>query len=127
MTVAHAFIFEDNASNLKVLGEMLGMMDVTYTALQDPAYVENYFDVITRSDVIFIDLEMPNWDGYQVLQWLKAQNIAAPTVAYTVHTSEMNEARRQGFHSFLGKPLHAERFPDQLTRILNREEVWEAK
>ena len=43
---------------------------------------------------------------------------------YTVHVSEIGVARDLGFHSFLGKPLDVDKFPEQLKRILNDEPVW---
>jgi hypothetical protein len=45
-------------------------------------------------------------------------------VAYTVHVSEINTVYQMGFHSFLGKPLDSDLFPDQLARILRGERVW---
>jgi len=37
----------------------------------------------------------------------------------------MNKARASGFDGFLGKPIDPDRFPDQITRILTGESVWE--
>jgi CheY-like chemotaxis protein len=76
--------------------------------------------------VIFLDLEMPGIDGYPMLSYLKNDDRFnnVPVVAYTVHMSEMNVARQKGFHSFLGKPLDADLFPEQLAAILRGEHVW---
>jgi two-component system cell cycle response regulator DivK len=78
-------------------------------------------------DVVFLDLEMPNYDGFNLLTDLKADARLSHVqiIAYTVHTSEIDEARQAGFDGFLGKPLDIKRFPDQLERILNRQPVWE--
>jgi CheY-like chemotaxis protein len=77
-------------------------------------------------DVVFLDLEMPDIDGYAVLEILKSDNRfdTVPIVAHTVHFGEINNAQHVGFHSFLGKPLNIDRFPDQLARILIGEHVW---
>ncbi|HRF97817.1 MAG TPA: response regulator, partial [Aggregatilineales bacterium] len=77
--------------------------------------------------VIFLDLEMPDIDGYQVLQKLKADSrfVGVPIVAYTVHVSEVHVAYENGFDGFLGKPIDSDKFPDQLARILMGEAVWE--
>jgi two-component system cell cycle response regulator DivK len=34
--------------------------------------------------------------------------------------------RGAGFDGFIGKPLSRERFPDQVRRVLNGQEVWDA-
>ena len=48
-----------------------------------------------------------------------------PVVAYTTHTSHLNSVKQAGFNGMLGKPLDSRQFPDQLTRILAGEAVWE--
>ncbi|PJF29257.1 MAG: response regulator, partial [Phototrophicales bacterium] len=76
----------------------------------------------------FLDLEFPNHTGFEIFAKLKALPKLAdiPIVAYTVHNSEIDTARKAGFHSFLGKPLTLSKFPDQLQRILTGIPVWEA-
>jgi CheY-like chemotaxis protein len=126
VTHAHALIIDDDSNNLAVLAEMLSLEDVTYTIVQNPTTVDNVVNQIPKVNVVFLDLEMPNVDGFTVFEKLKShprvQNV--PIVAYTVHVSEINVARQLGFHSFLGKPLDADIFPDQLARILRGEKVW---
>jgi two-component system cell cycle response regulator DivK len=38
---------------------------------------------------------------------------------------EMNRARESGFNGFIGTPLDPDKFPEQIKRILEGEEVWE--
>lgn len=126
MSQPHALIVDDNANNLGVLAEMLSLEGVSYTKVLNPNLLEGVLDKLSQLDVIFLDLEMPDIDGYTILEFFKSderfQHI--PVVAYTVHVSEINTARRLGFHSFLGKPLDADRFPAQLAKILHGERVW---
>ena len=69
---------------------------------------------------------MPNGDYYQLFRNIKADPRLAevPVIAYTVHTSEIEQARQVGFDGFLGKPLSTTEFPDQIQRILRGEQVW---
>jgi len=46
-------------------------------------------------------------------------------IAYTVHVSELDTARRWGFDGFLGKPVDIDRFPEQFECIINGGAVWE--
>jgi two-component system cell cycle response regulator DivK len=124
----HALIIDDDADNVEVLSELLQDENVTCTATQDPRNLETALAQMERVDVIFLDLEMPGIDGYEMLQILKNDlDVSAPVVAYTVHLSEAVAARRMGFDSFLGKPLDGSRFSDQLRRILDGETVWEPR
>jgi CheY-like chemotaxis protein len=120
-----ALIIDDSSSNIKVLVNLLKLESVEAVTLNNPLDLEDTLSGLDKLDVIFLDLEMPELDGYEVLEILHASRFAkVPVVAYTVHVSEMNAMRSKGFHSFLGKPLNAEEFPKQLARILKNEPVW---
>ncbi len=127
MGQVHALIIEDNKRNVQVLESLLARQKVTYTHILDPKLVESSLEGLTQVNVVFLDLEMPDINGYEVIKMLKQNPHFAnvPIVACTVHITEINTASTLGFHSFLSKPLDAERFPGQLARILNGERVWE--
>lgn len=123
----HALIIDDNLKNLSVLARLLSEQDVTSTQITNPRLIDQTLAVAGKIDVVFVDLEMPGLNGYDVLHKLKANDkfIGVPIVAYTVHVSEINQAHRGGFDGFVGKPLDPDRFPDQLARLLRHEQVWE--
>jgi CheY-like chemotaxis protein len=126
MTSPHALIIDDDANNLKVLGRLLSMAGATFTAIQDSTQIVDVLKDLEKLDIIFLDLEMPNINGYEMLPILKEQmGITVPIVACTVHTSEIYTARELGFHSFLGKPLQVDKFSSQLNLILSGEAVWD--
>jgi len=123
--MAQVLVIDDNADNLGILSEMLALEGVEYTAVQNPAKLDDAIGN-KKFNAVFLDLEMPAMNGYELFQKLKAdarfKNV--PIVAYTVHVSEINVVRDMGFHSFLGKPLDADAFPEQLDKILRGERVW---
>jgi two-component system cell cycle response regulator DivK len=125
MTQPHALLIDDNSQNLKVLAQLLSKQGVTSTEVINPTKLQSVLPTLERVDVVFLDLEMPGLDGYSVKDLLKSQLGDAPIIAYTVHISEINVVRNLGFDGFLGKPLDQSRFPEQLARILNGEQVWE--
>ncbi len=125
MTQPHALLIDDNSQNLRVLAQLLSKQGVTSTEVINPTKLENLLPTLERVDVVFLDLEMPGLDGYSVKDLLKSQLGDTPIIAYTVHISEINAVRKLGFDGFLGKPLDQARFPEQLARILNGEQVWE--
>jgi len=126
MSAKQALIIDDNRSNLDVLSILLNQQGVMVTAVQSVKQVNFALETLVP-DVIFLDLEFPNGDGFQVLAEMKANPAlnGVPVIAYTVHTSEIDVARRAGFDSFIGKPLDSRRFPNQIKRILSGEQVWE--
>ena len=127
MNQTHALIIDDNIRNMNVLSMLLSEHGVSTTQVINPAKLETILQGMDKTDVIFLDLEMPDKSGYEVFDLLKTytrfQHV--PVIAYTVHVSEINAVHQQGFDGFIGKPLDPDRFPDQLARILNGQPVWE--
>jgi CheY-like chemotaxis protein len=124
---AHALIIDDNDANVDVLELMLAQQGVTCTAITQPRYLDDLIAPLERVDLIFLDLEFPNHDGLAMCAELQAHPRlgGVPVIAYTVHISEVHEAQQAGFHSFLGKPLSGQRFPEQIQRLLSGVPVWD--
>jgi two-component system, cell cycle response regulator DivK len=127
LTNTHALIIDDNSLNIEILVKLLSIQGISHSAVTSPMDIDSALDATDQVDVVFLDLEIPNYDGFEILGTLKADERiqGAPVVAYTVHTSEIDVAREAGFDGFLGKPLDAKRFPGQLERILSGRKVWE--
>ena len=127
MNHLHALIIDDDIKNAKVLERLLANENVQSTHVIDPRKVAAVIGTIAKIDMVFLDLEMPNLNGYEVLKDIKDDERldAIPFIAHTVHTSEINNAYQMGFTGFIGKPLDSDQFPNQLARILNGEAVWE--
>ena len=128
LTGVRALIIEDEQTSIDVLQNLLDQLNVDSSVIYGGLDVGEHVRRIARPDVIFLDLEMPGFNGYEVLGMIRAyaEFDGVPVVAYTTHLSHMNDARRAGFDGFLGKPLDRSAFADNLIRILNGESVWEA-
>ncbi len=125
MSQTHALVIDDNAQNRRVLVQLLAKQGVDAIEVPDSRKLSNSIPSLGPVDVVFLDLEMPGLDGFDVKNLLRAHLGATPIVAYTVHVSEMNVVRQSGFDGFIGKPVDNSRFPDQLARILNGQQVWD--
>ena len=128
MANLHALIIDDDAYSIYVMERLLDQENISYTGIADPAQIEDALQSLDRVDIVSLDLEMPKMDGYEVLALLKSHlDPKVPVVACTVHTAEIGNTRRQGFFSFVAKPLDLDRFSDQLHRILDGNPVWEMR
>lgn len=125
MSQKHALVIDDNNQNLKVLAQLLSKQGVTTTEVSVPTRLESLLPTLPAVDVVFLDLEMPGLDGYHAKDLIRTHLGDTPIIAYTVHVSEITVVRDMGFDGFLPKPLDSVRFPNQLARILNGEQVWE--
>ena len=126
MPTFHALIIDDDPTSLGVLGEMLTLEGVSYTKIQDPTTFSSIVAQESQIDVVFLDLEMPTVNGYDIFKSisLDGQISSVPIVAYSAYDNQASTAHQLGFHSFLKKPLDIDKFPDQLRRILRGEPVW---
>jgi len=122
----HALIIDDDVKNLNVMTEILNLEGLSSTQIHRTYDLEESINKLSDVHIVFLDLEMPGMDGYEVFAYLK--NIPSyqdiPIVACTVHISEISVARELGFDSFISKPIDLDLFPQQLAMILSGEEVW---
>lgn len=124
----HALIIDDDEASVDVLQSLLSKIGVKSTTIKPLS--RNMFAELSDAppvDIVFLDLEMPVMNGYEVLDKLQSspEFESVPVVAHSVHTSHLNEAYDAGFHSFIGKPLNRRTFEGNLQRILNGEHIWE--
>ena len=122
----HALIIDDDKNSLFVLSQMLRMEGIDSTIVNDPTTLEDVLGGLPAVNIVFLDLEMPDSNGYQILEQLRAdsrfENV--PIVACSVYTDELNNTYQAGFNSFVAKPIDADRFPGQLRQILGGQAVW---
>src|SRR5512143_4020841 len=122
-------VVEDNVSNFVLIARMLGFMGIHCEWKTSGYEVVEYADTLNRLDLILMDIRLPYEDGYSALKKIRSSERfkTVPIVAVTAESSseQMKKARDAGFDGFLGKPLNPDRFPDQIRRILNGEQVWE--
>jgi CheY-like chemotaxis protein len=81
-----------------------------------------------RPDLIFLDIHMQPYDGFQMLAMLRQNpafdKVRVVALTASVMNEEINQLRRAGFDSGLAKPLDQRAFPDLIRRILGGEEIW---
>ncbi|NDJ86817.1 MAG: response regulator [Chloroflexi bacterium] len=129
---AHVLVVEDNVPNFVLIARMLAFMGVQRCEWKTSGWqVVQFADTLPQIDLVLMDIRLPYEDGYQALQKIRAHDRLKDTrvIAVTAEASEeqMRKAQEAGFDGFLGKPLDPDRFPEQVQRILQGDQVWEWK
>lgn len=121
-------LVEDDPDDRHLVVFMLRKLGAVCMVMQNTTLMQS-IENMEIPDIIITDLQMPNLSGYDLLEAIHQQPHldSVPVVAYTSHLNEMPNARKHGFHSFLGKPLSGDKFAQQIERILQGEHVWEVR
>lgn len=76
---------------------------------------------ITRSHIIFLDLKLPVLSGFDVLRWIRDQELAAEVIVLSGSDldTDVAAARRLGASDYLVKPIAAA----DIKRVLQEKET----
>jgi PAS domain S-box-containing protein len=119
---ATILIVDDQEANVMLLEQMLrneGYRNITTT--QDPRAVCGLHEE-QRFDLILLDLQMPEMDGFEVIEALKKfeQGSYVPVLVLTAQPAHKLRALQAGARDFVSKPFD---FVEVQTRIHNMLEV----
>lgn len=128
---AFVLVVEDNPANFALTARLLAFTGVRHPEWKTTGWgVVEYAEQMGRVDLILMDLRLPVEDGYEALRQIRAHPKLKDTIVVPVTASgsvnEMEKAKKAGFDGFLAKPLDANKFPDQIRKILRGEPVWAA-
>ncbi|MFP4683590.1 MAG: ATP-binding protein [Ectothiorhodospira sp.] len=119
-TVLH---IDDNPANLRLVSQILTRRPrVTLLSAPDPR-MGLELAMAHLPELILLDINMPEQDGYQVLKKLRADptTTAIPVVALTAFAThrDVERGRDAGFDAYLTKPLEVEHFLEILDGVLD--------
>jgi two-component system cell cycle response regulator DivK len=126
----HILVVEDNINNYNLILRLLTELGIEHCDWLSSGWkVAEEADKQEKIDLILLDIQLPYEDGFEVHKKLRKHPKLKDTniVAVTANASEsyMQRAIKDGFNGFIGKPLDPDRFPAQITRILEGKSVWE--
>lgn len=110
-------IAEDNMINMKVATKFLDKWGVQYVkAFNGKQAVEAFAK--EHFDLILMDLEMPEMDGYDALKEIRSKNAEVPAIAFTaaVFQDMRTKLKQHGFSDYVQKPFA----PDDLYKKIEK-------
>ena len=127
-----SFVYLDDDTASRNIMELLLTRKLGYTQVNtfedSEDFLANIAGLAYTPQVIFVDIHMQPYNGFQVLDGLRKTKSYANTRIIALTASVMNEEvemlRNAGFDGVIGKPIDATTFPDLLNRILRGEQVW---
>ena len=125
-----ALAVEDDAGGMAIIGVMMRYLGMqAYLNTTGDGVVELARAMKPRPDVIFLDINLPKTNGYEILKKIrtdeKLKGVLVVAVTAQDADTEIPKCMAAGFDGFIGKPISRSRFPRQIRRILSGEPVWE--
>lgn len=122
---------DDDPLSRKVMQLLLqGRMALpTVTLWADSTHFVNRLMALSPApDLLILDIQVPPYDGYEMLAMARSLNAFRTTPIIAVTASVMNEEvsrlRAAGFNGCIAKPIQPAAFPDTIYRLLEGESIW---
>jgi len=116
---AHVLLVEDDKINQKIVKEILRVRNYKVTVATDGV---NALMEIAKGhfDVVLSDINMPNFDGFQLLEYMNEKDIDIPVIFLTGLKDESLELKslKMGAVDYIRKPLNREMLLLKLEKII---------
>jgi CheY-like chemotaxis protein len=124
------FIVEDNAENRVVYQMTFVRLGVIVEFERWGPGAAQRIKEFEPVDLIILDLMLTRGaSGYSIFDDIRKLPELEKVPIIAVSSADASEAipraRRQGFSGYIAKPIDQSRFPDQLSRVLAGEGVWD--
>lgn len=118
----NVLVAEDNRMNQKVIKFLLERQGADCTFAKNGLEAVDLYKILDF-DMIFMDIYMPDMDGYEATKFIKetekylAQKTPIIGVSASAFEKDIEKAKRAGIDGFLTKPLDVEKLKDLLVKF----------
>ncbi|MDR2728320.1 MAG: response regulator, partial [Chitinispirillales bacterium] len=120
-------LVEDIAVNREIVMALLEHTELEIECAENGAEaVQKYSQAPERYDMIFMDIQMPEMDGYEATRRIRAlnneyaQNVPIVAMTANVFREDVVECLNAGMNAHLGKPINIDEVMDKLREYLRR-------
>jgi len=114
-------VIDDNDSIIMLFRALLEAHHATVISFnRGRAFLEQASGL--SADLILLDIQMPDIDGYRVLEELQTmpEMASIPVIALTAHamSGDKESILETGFEGYIAKPVDTRDFPEQIAHFL---------
>ncbi len=113
-------VAEDDMINFKLIQKILSNFKIKVIHAKDGLEAVSLCKQNPEIDLIFMDIKMPNLDGYGALEKIRAFNLKVPIVAHTSYSfkEELEKIEQMGFNDYVLKPLDKQKVFEMINKYL---------
>ncbi|MFW5839647.1 MAG: PhnD/SsuA/transferrin family substrate-binding protein [Planctomycetota bacterium] len=112
---------EDNRTNQQLIRTLLERSGITVTIVGNGKLA---LEALRhgRYDAILMDMQMPEMDGYEATEKLRARGCKLPIIALTAHAldGDRQQCLQAGCNQYVSKPIHRRTLLNILARLTSR-------
>ena len=115
-------VAEDDNINFKLIEKLLKIFNFNVIRAKDGIEAVEICSTNSKIDLVFMDIKMPNLDGYGAFQKIREFNKTLPIIAQTSYSfpEEVEKIKQLGFNDFISKPLDKERLYELVKKYFNK-------
>ena len=115
-------VAEDDNINFKLIEKLLKIFNFRVIRAIDGVEAVEICKNNQEIDLVFMDIKMPNLDGYGAFQMIREFNQTVPIIAQTSYSfpEEVEKIKQLGFNDFISKPLDKERLYELIKKYFNK-------
>jgi two-component system sensor histidine kinase/response regulator len=121
-------LVEDNPVNRKVATRLLEKRgDTVFAACNGREALEKLEELGWDVDVVLMDVQMPEMDGYQATEAIremeKSRSTYLPIIAVTAHAFEQDRERclAVGMNAYISKPIQSAKLLEAIARVMSQQ------
>ena len=115
-------VAEDDNINFKLIEKLLKIFNFNVIRAKDGLEAVEICRTNSDIDLVFMDIKMPNLDGYGAFEKIRELNRTIPIIAQTSYSlpEEVEKIKQLGFNDFISKPLDKERLYELVKKYFNK-------
>ena len=115
-------VAEDDNINFKLIEKLLRIFNFKVIRAVDGIEAVEICKSYHEIDLVFMDIKMPNLDGYGAFEKIREFNKTLPIIAQTSYSfpEEVEKIKQLGFNDFISKPLDKERLYELVKKYFNK-------
>lgn len=115
-------VAEDDKINFKLIEKLLKNYNFKVLHAKDGLEAVEMCRTNSEIDLVFMDIKMPNLDGYGAFEQIKAFKPSLPIVAQTSYSfsEETDKIKNLGFDDYITKPLDKQRLNEVIRKYFQK-------